>query len=207
MKKGILLLLVTILATTVSFAQERRDNWRRPYADIGFSSSTMTNKDMPNLMSNFGISFSAGRTLYLHSKPMLGIARVGIDISWFDVNYTNYKIMNMTYSETEPMLYEQIELGVHVGPSITIRPCGRFNIHGYIKYSPTISSLYANNNIYGGYAPFFTKGVSVSWGNIGVGLELRSFECKYQEMGVKNNPEEVEATKIEGWRAFVTFVF
>lgn len=207
MKKGVILLLITLLSASLCFAQERRDNWRRPYADIGFSSTTMSSKDIPDLMSNYGVSFSVGRTLYLHNRPALGIFRLGLDVTWFDINYTNYQIMSMAYSNLESMQYEQIELGVHIGPSITIRPSGKFNIHGYIKYSPTISSLYANDNIYGCYTPFITQGVSVSWGKLGVGVETRSFECHYKELGVKNNPEAIDPTTIKGWRVFATFVF
>lgn len=207
MKKGVLLLLVTILSVTVGFAQERRDNWRRPYANIGFSNITMSSTDIPDLISNYGVSFSVGRTFYLHKKPLMRVARLGIDVTWFDVNYTNYQIMNMTYSTTTTTMYEQVELGAQIGPSLTIRPFGRFHIHGYVKYAPTISSLYANGNIYGCYAPFIIRGAAISTGKIGVGLECRSFECMYEELGVKNNPEAIDPTKFEGWRAYITFVF
>lgn len=208
MKKGVILLLIAILATSVCFAQERRDNWRRPYANFGYSNTTMSSKDMPDLMSNYGVSFSVGRTFYLHSKPMLGIARLGIDVTWFDVNYTNYQIVNMAFSAANSTTtYEQIELGAQIGPSLTIRPFGKFHIHGYIKYSPTISNLNANDNFFGCYSPFIIQGVAVSTGNIGFGLESRSFKCMYKELGVNNNPEKIEPTTFEGWRAYVTFVF
>jgi hypothetical protein len=207
MKKGVILLLIAILSTSVCFAQERRDNWRRPYTNIGFISTTMSSSDMPDLMSNYGVSFSVGRTFYLHSKPMLGLARLGIDVTWFDVNYTNYQIMNMAYAANSTSMYEQVELGAQIGPSLTIRPFGRFHIHGYIKYAPTISSLDIDGNIFGCYAPFIIQGAAVSVGNIGFGVENRSFKCKYQELGVKDNPEEIEPTTFEGWRAYITFVF
>ena len=75
---------------------------------------------MPDLMSNYGVSFSVGRTFYLHSKPMLRLARLGIDVTWFDVNYTNYQIMNMAYAANSTSMYEQVELGAQIGPSLTI---------------------------------------------------------------------------------------
>lgn len=207
MKKGLILLLIAVLSASVCFAQERRDNWRRPYANFGFSNITMSSNDMPDLISNYSVSFSVGRTFYLHSRPMLGHVRLGIDVTWFDVNYTNYQIMNMAYSANTTTAYEQVELGAQIGPSITIRPFGRFHIHGYAKYSPTASSLDVNGNIYACYTPFIVYGAAVSVGNIGFGLENRTFECKYQELGVKNNTEIIDPTKFDGWRAYVTFVF
>lgn len=43
---------------------------------------------MPDLKSNYGASFTTGRTFYLH-KPIGGFLRFGIDVTWFDLNYTN----------------------------------------------------------------------------------------------------------------------
>lgn len=206
-KKGIILLLVAIMSTTVGFAQERRDNWRRPYADIGFNSMTMSSANIPDLISNYGVSFSAGRTFYLHSKPLLGM-RLGIDATWFDLSYTNYQIMNITYSGKEnTMQYEQVELAAQIGPSLTFRPFGKFNVHGYMKYAPTVSTLFVNNNIMGCYSPFVVKGVAVSFGKIGFGVESRTFECRYKEIGAVDHPDNIENVSYDGWRAFVTFVF
>ena len=207
-KKGIILLLVTIMSATVCFGQEHRDNWRRPYADIGFNSTTMSSANIPDLMSNYGISFSVGRTFYLHCMPILGGVRLGIDATWFDLSYTDYQIMNMTYSnENRLMQYEQVEIAAQIGPSITIRPFGRFNIHGYIKYAPTISNLIANNKMMSCYSPHIVRGVSVSFGKIGFGVESRTFECRYKEIGAIDHPDNIENISYEGWRAFLTLVF
>jgi hypothetical protein len=99
---------------------------------------------MPALKSNFSGSLSVGRTFYLH-RPIGKFLRFGIDATWFDLNYTNYKIKHITHSETNNYQYHQGELAVQVGPSITLKPVGKFHTReNMAKPSKPVREDYVN---------------------------------------------------------------
>ena len=209
MKRKISLLLISILTVSVCFAQSDDDRWRKKYINLGFINTTMSQDEMPDLKSNYGASFTVGRTFYLH-KPISDFLRFGIDATWFDLNYTNYQIKHITRWETDSYQYHQGEVSMHIGPSITIRPIGKLNIHGYFRYAPSFSALYADDSFYGNYATFFVGGGSISYGAIGLGFETRFGDCKYKELAADSDEDvssPINKTKYNGWKAYLTFRF
>lgn len=207
--KRITLLLISILTVSACFAQSNDGRWRKKYINLGFINTTLSQDGMPDLKSDYGASFTTGRTFYLH-KPICGFLRFGIDVTWFDLNYTNYKIKHITYLGTDNYQYHQGEVSMHIGPSITIRPVGKLNIHGYIRYAPSFSALYTDDAFYGNYATFFVGGVSISYGAIGLGFETRFGDCEYKEFGADNDENAsspLNKTKYNGWKAYLTFRF
>lgn len=206
--KKITLLLVTILVTTVCFAQRDDDRWRKRYINLGFINTAMSQDEMTDLKSNYGASFTVGRTFYLH-RPIGSFLRFGIDATWLDLNYTNYKIKHITYWDTESYQYHQGEISMHIGPSVTVRPVGKLNIHGYFRYAPSLSALYADDTFYGNYATFFVGGASISYGVIGLGIETRFGDCKYKEydFGDKEGNTSIGKVLHNGWKAYLTFRF
>lgn len=188
--------------------EEKRQKWEHNYISLGFLNSNLSQNDFPKLKSNYGVSFNIGRTYYLH-KPIAGLLRFGIDVTWCDLNYTNYRIKHITYWGTNKYQYHQGEFSMHIGPSITIRPIGALNVHGYFRYAPSFSALYANDTFYGNYATFFVGGAAISYGIVGVGIEARFGNCRYKELGsdseVKN--PSFKKTKHIGWNAYITFRF
>jgi len=182
--------------------------WRKNYINLGYVNTTMEQDGSLDLNSNFGATFSIGRTFFLHKRPIGGVFRFGIDATWFDINYTNYKIKNITNEDTKNNEYQQGEISMNVGPSITIKTVGKLTIHGYFRYAPSFSGLYNNDTFYGNYATFFVGGASISYCAIGLGIESRFGDCKYKEIG--SSKEEVATnnkTKYNGWRAYLTFRF
>lgn len=209
MDKRTVLLLISILIVSVCSAQEDCHKWRKKYANFGFINTTMSQDGMPDLKSNYGVSFTEGRTFYLHKKPIGGILRFGLDATWFELNYTNYKIKHITYWETENYQYHQGEISMHIGPSITINPIRNLSIHGYFRYAPSFSALYADDTVYGNYATFFVGGASISYSVIGLGFEARFGDCKYKEFGAEGDEENLPTnkTRYNGWKAYLTFRF
>ena len=208
MRRIVILLLVTLLTSTACFAQAKKDNWRRKYADFGFINTTMSGSDIPDLTSNYGVSFAVGRIFYLHHKPILRHVRLGIDATWMDINYTNYQIMQLGYNAKSSLQYEQMELAAQIGPSVTIRPFGKVNIHGYVRYAPTMSALYANDVIYTAYSPYIVHGISVTRGTVGFGLESRVFMCDYEELGAtETRAFAIDKVNYNGWKAYLTVAF
>lgn len=207
--KRLFLMLISILTFSVCYAQGDDYGWRNNYINLGFINTTMSQDGMPELKSNYGASFTIGRTFYLH-RPIGGFLRFGIDATWFDLNYTNYKIKHITYWGTDNYQYHQGEVSMHIGPSITIRPVGDLIIHGYFRYAPSFSALYADDKFYGNYATFFVGGASLSYGFIGFGFEARFGSCEYKEFGAnrsENSTYLFNNTKYNGWKAYLTFRF
>ncbi len=59
---------------------------RKKFTQIGYSYNTFSRKDGAELKNNTGISFTSGRSYYLH-KPIGGRLRIGLDWVWTDLNY------------------------------------------------------------------------------------------------------------------------
>lgn len=206
--KRIVLLFVSFLIIIPCFAQGDDYGWRSKYNNIAFNNSVMSQDGIPDLLSNYGVSYSVGRTFYLHS-PIAGFLRFGIDATWLDLSYTSYKIKHITHSQTNIYQYHHGEVAMQVGPSLSMQFLGWMNLHGYFRYAPSYSLLYADDAFYGNYATFFTGGASLSLGAIGFGFEARWGECDYDVLYIKDNADVTNNRKIgyNGWRAYLTFKF
>lgn len=201
-------LSICILIISVCIANANDDTWRKKYINLGFINTAMSQDGVSDLKSNYGASFTTGKTFYLH-KPIGGFLRFGIDATWCDLNYASYKIKHITYWGTDSYQYHQGEISMHVGPSVTIRPVGELIVHGYFRYAPSFSVLYADEIFYGNYATFFVGGASISYGMIGLGIESRFGDCKYKELigGDEGDNLPISKIKYNGWKAYLTFRF
>lgn len=224
MNKKIAFLLVTLFMFTICHAQDSygyEDNdsyqysektWRKKYFNLNFINTKKIQNGDFDLKSNYGASFTIGRTFFLHKKPIANMIKFGIDATWFEMNYTNYQIKYIGYDEESYDFEYQGEISMHVGPSITIQPINNLNVHCYFRYAPSLSILYSGN-IYYNYATFFVGGVSAYYRFIGLGIESRFGNCNYKEFGGEDASEEFgeempsNKAKFKGWRAYLTFRF
>lgn len=219
-KLFILLFLSTMIASQVT-AQKKE--LRKKYYNLGFSTQRMTTPEESSfeLKSNYGAVFTYGRTYFVHKKKLFGMMRIGIDATWTDINYANYKLEY--HLNGQPLVddllstsFHQLEVGVQAGPSVTITPLPKFNIHGYFRYAPTFSALYIGDSFEGGYAGYFVGGGAVYYGAIGLGLEARFGNSKYKPLGGGEDGEDSEGNlsilrsqknKFSGMRVYLTFRF
>lgn len=208
MKRKITLLLISLLTISVCFAQNDEYKWRKKYVNLGFINTTMSQDGKSDLRSNYGASFTVGRTYFLHKKPIAGVFRFGIDATWCDLNYTIYDIKYIAYWGTEEYQYHQSEISMHVGPSITFMPVQKFNVNGYFRFAPSFSTLYVNDTFYGNYATYFVGGAYISYGVFGMGVEKRFGDSEYKELW-SDNDDNTSPRKIShnGWKAYITFRF
>lgn len=148
-KQKISIFFFLLFISVAGYSQDSDDTGkkRNKYINISFANSTMEQDNFPELKSNYSVGFIVGKTFYLHKKPIANCLRFGIDATWFDINYTNYKIEHITYLGTDKYDYHQGEVSMHVGLSLTITPVKGFNICGYFRYAPTFSGIYANDNL------------------------------------------------------------
>lgn len=219
MKKQFLFLACLLCATGTALAQESSEKPRPPrkYVNFGFSTLELRQPEFPALKSNYGASFTVGRTYFLHRRPIAGILRFGLDATWFDINYTNYKLQfRDTESESERTNYHQAELAMQIGPSLSVNPVGKLNIHTYFRYAPSFSGLYDGDLFLGNYATVFVGGGAVSYGKVGLGIEARFGDCRYKELFSSGDDEEksgdeesavLQKTKFSGLRIYFSLRF
>lgn len=217
--KKLLFLTLLLCAAGSAGAQENPEKPQPPakYVNFGFSMPELRQPDFPALKSNYGASFTVGRTYFLHRKPIAGILRIGIDATWFDINYTNYKLeLRDKQSQPETMSYHQAEVAMQVGPSVSVNPVGKLNIHTYFRYAPSFSGLYDGDQFLGNYATVFVGGGAVSYGKVGLGVEARFGGCRYKELFGGGDEEEksggdesatVEKTTFSGLRVYFSLRF
>ena len=163
--------------------------------------------DGTKLRSNYGASFTSGRTYFVHSKPIAGLLKIGVDATWVDLNYNNYTGKYLTSEGLSDYNLHRIEYSLQVGPSIAINPVGKLNINAYFRYAPTFSVLLSNPDGFsamGNYATMFVTGGMVSWGIIGVGAEYRFGDCSYNNF---TGALQDFSAKTSGFRAYITLRF
>ena len=208
MKKILLLITFALLACSNVIAQ--KDDMRLKYLNLGFPIMKTSMPNSPTLKSDIGISFTVGRTFLLHKKPIGNVLYFGIDATWFDINYTKYKL------ESEDEMYDickyhQLEIGVQVGPSLTIKPAKKLLIQGYFRYAPSYSILASKEeeSAHGNYASMFVGGGSISYGVISLGVEKRFGKSKYKDfIGIYDRGNSTsEKTKFSGIRIYLSFRF
>lgn len=117
--------------------------------------------------AEWGASVEMGQTWLINRIPWGHMLRLGVDLSWFDLHYAQYK---------DPAADNHYaSIGVQVGPSLTISPAHDFDIKLYARYAPAFA-VYASqqfDNVLGGYAGYFNAGGSISWRMISVGCDTR----------------------------------
>lgn len=222
MKRVLTILVIGLMIASHATAQQYYRP-RKRYINLSFSQLEMARTTLPSLKSNYGAAFTVGRTYPVHRVPLAGIVSFGIDATWIDLNYTNYKIKyiysdeqqidrDINLDQTSLSYLHQADIGMQVGPSITVNPIADLNIHAYFRYAPTFSLLVGEDAIRSGYASYFVGGGTVSYGVIGLGVEARFGNCNYMTLGndggdEQNSGDNKFKSKFSGMRFYVTFRF
>ena len=180
MKHWKLILFMTFLIPSFGHAQEINDYssiWKRSkFFNIGYVSSTITPQNMDGKKSNFGAALVLGNTYFLHSKPIAGMVKIGLDAIWFDINYVNYekgsfKLPNFSgiddwkdypwdngwedyEDETDLNLgWHKLDIGMGIGPSVHVSPLSFLNnsardlrVSLYFHFTPSATALIVSDS-------------------------------------------------------------
>lgn len=170
---------------------------RKKYFHIGYMNQTLTHQDIAGLKwkSDFGFSVGMGRTFYLHKKPLFNMLKFGLDVTWMDISYAKYstpKEWEALYESTETEEGEeeldlgthQIELGLHIGPSITVNPVSHLKASAYFHFIPSGSVIILNDEANASYVSNFAIGGAISYKSISLGIESRWGKAKYNSFSV-----------------------
>lgn len=142
------------------------------YFNIAYSKQKFKFDDGESWMKNdYGVALTRGRTYYV-AKPVKNMLRVGIDWTMFDLNFSSYSYEYEDFYDTEKEYIYQGEIGMQVGPSLTVTPVTDLMINGYVRYAPSFSCIY-DDDFYCNYGSFFVSGVSLAYRTISLGVEGR----------------------------------
>lgn len=156
---------------------------RAKYFNISYVKQSLSAKDANyKCNSSLGVAITNGRTYYLHKKPILGMIKFGIDWSFYDVNFAMYEneINDGNGVKVENMY--QAEVGMQVGPSVTVNPIDHLKVNGYFRVTPSYSMMYSGDEFSGSYGTFFSAGGAISYRVISFGIEGRWGNTKYKSL-------------------------
>lgn len=206
--------------TTVKETKAKKGPWeRKKYFSLGYSNQTLSPEYGNGFESKFGVSLVNGRNIFLHKKPIAKMLKFAIDLG-SDINYAQYKDLEGDYDlpESEPGYEDEedmdfgmhhIDIGLHVGPSISINPVDHLKLSVYFRFVPSYSMLILNSELYQSFTPLFTYGGEISYKVIGIGIEGRSGNAKYTDMLAQI--EGAESMKIKyhtsALRFYISFRF
>lgn len=215
MKKGIILLLVSLFALSAAYA-DGADVLRRKYSQVSIGRNTIKNDQWGKLKSDIALNYTNGRTFYLHEEEIIDMIRFGIDGTWTDLSYARYTRTLPLDGKFKEYKFNQLDYALNVGPSAHINPIDDVYVHAYFRYAPAYSLLFGDKQVYGNYATYFVTGLSVSYNFIALGFEGRFGNCNYNNyISAKRldklmpHPSNIltERVKHRGWRFYVSFMF
>ena len=76
----------------------------------------------------------------------------------------------------------QAEIGMQIGPSVTVNPIDHLKVNGYFRVTPSYSMLYCGDEFNGSYGTFFSAGGAISYKAISLGIEGRWGNTKYNSL-------------------------
>lgn len=199
-----------------------RSRKRRKYWKIGITSPNLERTDGEEMKWKTKGSFfiQKGRTSYLHSKPIAGMIKFGIDYGFIDVTYSKLELKEISYSgesgtrasdgfddivSGDPdgdigiseltgidLGMHKIDYALHVGPSISVNPWNKLIATAYFHVMPTASSIIQNDNFSYGFGCMMAAGVSVAYKAISLGVEGVWGKIKYTQTDFGGDEDEEE---------------
>lgn len=199
---------------------------RRKYFNFSYHIGNLkpADHDSYGCDSEMGFGMDVGRTWYLHKRPLAGLMKVGLDATFLSVSYD--KLGEIAYPDDlfgivmgggDGMMGEldemvdignhRIDVGMQVGPSLTVNPVKALMLRAYFHYCPTYSMLLVDDDFCSNYASLFTYGLSVSYGFIGVGVEHRfgsgNYECNaYLPISDMNDRTKLKTSAVNFYISF-----
>ena len=174
----------------------------------GWQRLTFACDEETDIISNFGCFVQVTTTYKL--MDLNDDFSIGFDASWLELNYANYKPRLHNYGIVEEKTYHQGEIGVQAGLSATLTPTDEFSSTIYIRYAPSFDMLHRDKTLYGGYGNYLVAGLSLYYGQFGIGGDFRYGNCTYSRLGSNkddNLTEELPKSSSIGFRCYFTFKF
>lgn len=163
------------------------------------------------LKSDHGVAAEFGSTFFFNGKrPVANMIRFGLDFSYLDLQYASFRINSTDGDDLSVNLDGHFaNIGMQIGPSVTITPLNRLHAKAYIHYAPSFAAFSLENfdNIKGGYAGYITGGVQVSYKFMTLGVEMRSATAKLSTVDTDEDSDDVLGPKVSTKITSTRFIF
>ena len=175
-----------------------------------------------------GIAFTTGHSFLVHRRPVLRVVHFGFDVTWFDIEYGNWR----RRVEGKNKWMHKVDMSIGAGPAIHINPVDRLGLQLYFHYDPTLSAVAHNFagveddkfELVAGYASYFSTGLALSWDIFSLGGEYRHGGGTYRGIRIPDvtiSPENIDQLldlnikdaldrqrhRMSGWRVYLSFRF
>jgi hypothetical protein len=192
--------------------QRLRNIWsKNTFFNISYNTTKFSSEEFPSIAgatsieykNKLGVGIQWGQTFNFHKKPLGGIVFIGLDYTWMDLNFNQYKKQNTPAGFADqgeggirnmPWHNEKMTLdyGMSIGPSLTLYPFaplhhdgadkvrlqGYFHV-GYSAHGAMIKDvpdrgMDVKNRFAWGHGLFTGIGANLTWNAIGIGYECRT---------------------------------
>lgn len=192
--------------TDVQYEQHLRSiRNQTTFLNISYNKTKLSSDEFPigggNVATNefknsLGVGIQWGKTFNFHRKPLGNVLFLGLDYTWTDVNFNQYKVADPTPNfntdyEIKPMPWHHkkmsIDYGMSVGPSLTLYPFtplrknasdnirlqGYFHL-GYKAEVFMIKNVSDKTQYAWGHGLYTAFGGNLSYNFFGIGVEVRN---------------------------------
>lgn len=194
--------------TDVKYDQHLRNVWsKNTFFNISYNKTKLSSKEFPTALTDngfaaeykcdWGVGIQWGQTFNFHKKALGNVVFIGLDYTWMDVNFNQYK------ASAEPAEYVKglsstglmpwhnkkmtIDYGMSVGPSLTFYPFtplhknasdnirlqGYFHV-GYKAAGFMIKDNDKKNQFAWGHGLYTAFGGNLTFNAIGIGIDIRN---------------------------------
>ncbi len=156
---------------------------KRRYINLSYVDQRVKFGAEDGMKSDYGAAFEWGRTFFFNGKrPVAGLIRFGLDWSWVDLQYAAYTVDDPGENDNpDKQTAHFANLGMQLGPSITVTPIKNLNVKIYGHYAPSAAGFSPDSfdDFKLGYVGYMTGGLHLSYRFITLGVELRRGTAKF----------------------------
>lgn len=170
-------------AVNTASGKKKKGVWdRKKFMNLSYGMQTLTPDFGDEIPGKMSFAYVSGRNIYLHRKPIAGMIKFSIDLG-ADINYAQYGDLSGEYNMSSVMPEDskgisgrhQLDVGLFVGPAISVNPVSDLKVSAYFRAVPAFSGILLDmTEINGAFVPYFTYGAEISWRWIGLGFECRT---------------------------------
>ena len=152
------------------------------YLQVSFNYSKFEQEGFPSLHSDVGGSLTLSQSIWL-LKPRSQRFKLGIDLGWIDLDYSNYKVkIKPEYGGYYRYTFHQGNIGILAGLGADIHLTRDFRLHGRACYNPALSADYINEEFNYGFASCIATGLMLTWKHIGLCIDFKFGKSKYKSI-------------------------
>ncbi len=181
----------------------RIDLPKRHYINLSMANQKLKHAQFGGeIKSKEGAAIEFGSTFFFNGKkpiltPYVGAIRFGLDFSYLDATYATFHYKG---EEGEKIESHFGNLGMQIGPSVTVTPLRKLNFKLYGHYAPSFTAFTLGKDfdeVTYGYAGYITGGLQASYRFVTLGVELRGATTKLASISEDNFQGELDEIPTE----------